>query len=480
MMMKFKRTNFVLITNVLVAVALSGCSLAPRYERPASPVANNIGNLPQDISTDQQLQTTWRSFVSSDQLRKLIETSLENNRDLRTSMLNVDLARTTYRIQQAERWPGVDAVAENNRQRTPANLSSTGSAQVTESARAGLAFSSFEVDLFGRLASLSTAAQEDYFSVAANAELARLLLITEVTNNYIRYNGKLLQKNIAINTLDAREKALALVALKRNNGAANALEYQDALGLREGAMAEMQRLTREVEQSRTTLQLLVGIKEVADLLPTEPEAGNILNASLLGNLPSDILLSRPDVRAAEHQLKARNADIGAARAAFLPRLTLTGFYGSASTEFSDIFKSNQESWSFTPQVSLPIFHAGKYRANVKAAELRENIEVAKYEASIQNAFKDVSDALVAVGTTTAEADALNNQSQAALETQKLVEMRYQAGIDDQLRYLDAQRSAWAIQIGAIESNSAKEIAQTSLFKALGGQWISGNNSYAKN
>lgn len=475
--MKLSPVNTPLLVAITLGIALSGCSMAPTYERPASPVADRIGasDTSATLVSTQQFHNSWNNFVQSAQLRTLIETALVNNRDLRTSMLNVDVARATYRIQNAERFPSLVATADNTRQRTPANVNGTSNSQISEAATAGVRLSSFEVDLFGRLASLSNAAQEEYFSVSANADTARLVLVSEIINNYIQYNSKLVQKNIASETLGAREQAFELIGLKQKNGIASELEFQDAQGLKENARAENARLTRELEQTRNALQLLAGVSSISDLLPAAPEPGAILNESLLSAVSSEVLLARPDVLTAEHQLKARNADIGAARAAFFPTLTLTGLYGSSSTAFSDLFESGQDSWSFTPQISLPIFNAGKLRANLSVAKLRSDIAVANYEASIQSAFSDVANALTAINTTATEAGALKNQAASALETQRLTELRYQSGMDDQLRYLDAQRSAWSAQVSAAEATSNKAIAQVSLFKALGGNWVSDNN-----
>lgn len=454
---------------------LSGCSMAPSYERPTNPVADQIGDASPTVLTAHQFQNSWNGFVQSEQLRALIETALINNRDLRTSMLNVEVARATYRIQNSERFPSLSATADSTRQRSPANMNGTANSQITEAATAGIRLSSFEVDLFGRLASLSQSAQEEYFSVQANADSASLILVSEVIDNYVQYNSKLQQKNFAAQTLNARKQAFELTLVRQKNGIAHELEFQDAKGLAENARAEYARLTRELEQSRNALQLLAGVSGIDELLPTAPEQNAILNESFLSAVSSDVLFARPDVIAAEHQLKARNADIGAARAAFFPSITLTGLYGSSSTEFSDLFKSGQESWSFTPQVSLPIFNAGKLRANLNIANLRKDIAIADYEASIQTAFSDVANAITAINTTGTEADALKNQATAALETQRLTEMRYQSGIDDQLRYLDAQRSAWSALVTAVEAKANKSTAQVALFKALGGNWAKTEN-----
>lgn len=469
--MKIPSLNTRLFVAISLGMLLVGCSMAPTYERPSSPVADRIGNTSAAVASTQQFQHSWNSFVRSEQLRSLVETALENNRDLRVSMLNVDVARATYRIQNAERFPSLSATADNTRQRTPANLNGTSNSQITQSATAGVRLSSFEVDLFGRLASLSNAAQEEYFAVQSNADAARLILVSEVINTYIQYNSKLQQKDFAAQTLSAREQAFELTLIRQKNGIAHELEFQDAKGLAENARAENARLTRELEQARNALQILAGVSSISEFLPATADRTDIVNESFLSAVSSEVLLARPDVIAAEHQLKARNADIGAARAAFFPSITLTGLYGSSSTEFSNLFKSGQESWSFTPQVSLPIFSAGKLRANVDVANLRKDIAVANYEASIQTAFGDVANAITAISTNAIEADALKKQAESALETQRLTELRYQSGVDDQLRYLDAQRSAWSALVSAVEAHANKATAQVALLKALGGNWV---------
>lgn len=477
--MKVPSINTHLATAIALVTALSGCSMAPSYERPDSPVAKHVGTgsavaMPASLAGSPQFYNSWNHFVASEPLRNLVATALLNNRYLRTSMLNVEVARAAYRIQNAERFPSLSAVAESTRQRTPANVNGTANSNLSNQATAGVRLNSFEVDLFGRLASLSNAAQEEYFSLQANADSARLILISEVINSYIQYNNILQQKNLASHTLTAREQALALTMLRQNTGIASELEFQDAKGLVDAARAEHARLTRELEQTGNTVQLLAGVSALGDLLPKVPEQGDIVNASVLSAVSSEVLFSRPDVVAAEHQLKARNADIGAARAAFFPSLTLTGLYGSSSTEFSDLFNAGQESWSFTPQIYLPIFNAGKLRANLNVANLRKDIAIANHEASIQRAFADVANAIAALDTTAVQASALTSLADSAGETQRLSELRYQLGADDQLRYLDAQRSAWTALVAASDAKASKAVAQVALFKALGGYWVDNN------
>lgn len=458
-----------LIPAVLI-IMLSACSLAPDHERPAPPISSGPWDDAGDAASGESSGTNleWRDFVTDETLRGLIDQALAENRDLRQTLLDVDAARALYRVQRAERLPTIEAQGAGSRQRLPADLSSTGQAAVQSSYQAGLGLTAFELDLFGRVRSLSEAGLEDYLATEAAAQSARISLVSEVIGAYLVRDGA--QRRLALigQTLLSRESSLELISQRRRVGAATELDYLEAQGLVEQTRADMERTDREFRQAGNALRLLLGSDE-----PRLPEmSGPVrpLVQNLAAGTPSDLLTSRPDIRAAEHRLRARNANIGAARAAFFPRITLTGLFGTSSAELGDLFGSGQRAWSFAPQITLPIFDGGANRANLDLAETRKDIAVAAYEQTVQSAFREVSDALAATNTLRREEEARRARTETSTRALYLAEQRYRAGLDDHLRYLDAQRDDFANQVALIETATERQIALATLFKTLGGGW----------
>ena len=471
--------NRKLHTSLLAAsvLVLAGCSLAPTYQRPDAPIPQQWRMAGEAVVATGQPQPSaaatldWQSFVQDAQLRKLVELAIANNRDLRQTLLNVQAARAQYRIQRADRLPGIDVQGSGTRQRVPADLSTTGQAEVQSSWQAGVGLAAFELDLFGRVRNLSAAALQEYLATEGAARAAQVSLVGEVIQAYLTRDGAQHRYMLTTQTLQSREASLALIAQRRASGVATALDYQEALGLTEQAKADLERIDREFRQATNALSLLVGVSDIESHLPGVPGAGQMpLVQEIAPGLPSALLTHRPDIQAAEHRLRARNADIGAARAAFFPRISLTGMFGSSSAELSNLFDSGQRAWSFAPQISLPIFAGGRNRANLDLAEVRKDIAIADYEKSIQTAFRDVSDALAATDTLRREEQAQRALAQSSQEAMRLSEARYRAGIDGHLRYLDAQRQAFTSQIAAIEVGTQRQIATATLFRALGGGW----------
>lgn len=460
-------------------LALAGCSLAPVYERPAAPVPAQflqLSGITGQPSSAAML--AWSSFVTDEALRGLIATALDNNRDLRQAVLNIEAARAQYRIQRADQLPGVGLQANGSRQRTPADLSSNGVASTQSNYQVGLGVTAFELDLFGRVRSLSDAALAQYLAVEHTAQAARISLVAEVIQVYLTRDGAQRRLALTRQTLGARQSSLDLVQLRRQAGAATALDYQEALGLREQAQAEAERIERELRQADNALRLLVGTAVDNMALQTHTAAGVLLVQDISPGAPSQLLEQRPDILAAEQELRARNADIGAARAAFFPRISLTGFLGSSSAELSGLFKGGASAWSFAPQLSLPIFDAGLNQASLDLARVRKDISVAKYEGAIQVAFREVADSLAANDTLRREEAsrlALARSSEAAL---RLSEARYKGGVDSHLRYLDAQRSTFANQMTYIDTSTQRQIALVGLYKALGGGWTQSADTQA--
>lgn len=450
---------------------LAGCSLAPAYHRPEAPVPVSWADgasIPVAGGIDAAAETTplldWKTFVVDETLRELVERALANNRELRQTLLNVEAARAQYRIQRADRLPSLQAEATGTRQRMP------GVSGVQESHQAGIGLAAFELDLFGRVRSLSEAALHDYLATDEAAQAARLSLVAEVIDAYMVRDGAWQRHVLGTRMLEVREASLDLARQRRERGRDSALDVHEAEGLVQQARADLERIDREFRQAGNALVLLIGDPGVAMRQPVLPGPQDLLVQDIVAGTPSDLLERRPDIRAAEHRLQARNASIGAARAAFFPRISLTGLLGSSSTELSDLFGSGQRTWSFTPQITLPIFDAGANRANLDLAHVRKDIAVAAYEHAIQVAFREVSDALVARETLRREEDARRAMAEASRKSMELSGIRYRHGIDSHLRHLDAQRNDYANQMALVDIRTQRQSALVTLFRALGGSW----------
>lgn len=458
------------ISALVLAAALAGCSMAPVYERPASPVSEHWSHATSGAGPSAAATLDWQSFVTDEALRKLVELALENNRDLRQSLLNIEAARAQYQITRADRLPTLDAQGTGTRQRVPGDLNTTGTSGVQSSYQAGVGLTAFEIDLFGRVRSLSDAALQEFLATEANARSAQISLVAEVIQAYVARDSAQRRLDVTRQTLASREASLELIVKRRQAGTATALDYQEALGLTEQSRAELERMDREVRQAGNALGLLVGVRDLSPYLPARTADAPMLVQEIAAGAPSDLLENRPDILAAERQLQARNASIGAARAAFFPSISLTGLFGSSSADLSGLFDSGQRAWSFTPQITLPIFAGGRNIANLDLATVRKDIAVAEYEKTIQTAFREVSDALVATETLRREEASRRALAQSSLVAMRLSEARYRGGVDSHLRYLDAQRSAYTDQIAYIDVSAQRQAALATLFKALGGGW----------
>ncbi len=370
-----------------------------------------------------------------------MDVALDNNRSLRQTLLDIEAARAQYRIQRADRVPGLNAAATGNRQRQPADLSAGNRSEVASSYQVGLALPEYELDLFGRVKSLTDAALQQYLASEEAARAARIALVAEVSQAYLSYDGALRRLALTRQTLVSREYSFALIDQRRAAGAATALDYQEALGLVEQARAEQERNLRQKQQAFNALVLLLGSDDAAQAIPRSPGQRPKLLQDIAPGTPSELIERRPDILAAEHRLRARNADIGAARAAFFPRISLTGSFGTSSAEMSGLFDGGSRSWSFLPTLTLPIFDGGRNRANLSLAEARKDSAVAAYEGTIQTAFREVADALAASDTLRREEKALRALANSSNEALKLAKARYESGVDNHLRYLDAQRSS---------------------------------------
>ncbi len=450
---------------------LGACSLAPPHQRPAAPTpAAWPVAYGQEQTQGPAMALDWQHFVLDQAARELVQVALANNRDLRTALLNIEAARAQYRIERAERLPMIDGQGSGQRQRVPAELSNGGQGGVSERYDLGVALSAFELDLFGRVRNLSEAALAEYLATEAAAQAVRISLVASVLRATVTADGALRRLLLTEETLRARQRSLELITQRRQAGVASALEFQDARALTEQARAEFERTDRELRRARSALALLLGNGTSRDTLVVSPAPGPIVSAQVRAGLPATLLQHRPDIVAAERRLMARNADIGAARAAFFPRITLTGSVGTASSELSGLFDGGSRAWSFLPRIELPIFRGGQNRASLDLATVRRDTAVLEYERSIETAFREVVDALDGRDTLAREVAARAALADASTQALTLAQARYEQGVDDSLRLLDSQRSSFADRIGLIAAQTENDVALVQLFAAVGGGW----------
>lgn len=456
-----------------LAAALAGCSLAPDYERPESglPERWTPAALQADagqVADVPAAELGWQAFFRDARLQQLIGIALENNRDLRIATLNVDAYRAQYRIQRADLLPAVSADAAMSRTHTPPALSPLTAGTASQySATLGL---SWELDLFGRVKSLRDQALEQYFASEAAQRSAKISLVAAVANAWLTLQADQALLQVAQDTLKAYEQSLALTQRSFDVGVASALELSQARTAVDSTRGAVSVYTRLVAQDRNALTQLLGAPVPEELLALTGLDGDLL-AEVPAGLPSDLLQNRPDILQAEHQLRAANANIGAARAAFFPRIGLTGAFGFASGELSDLFGSDADYWTFKPSISVPIFNAGRLRANRDYAEVVKNIQVAQYEKAIQVGFREVADGLAARATYSDQVSARRNLLATSEEYYQLAERRYRGGVDSYLNLLDAQRQLFSARQQLIGDRLAQLISEVNLYKALGGGWV---------
>lgn len=445
---------------------VAGCSLAPFYQRPAMPTAVSYPGVNGAAPAGEPLE--WRDFFTDAKLRELIVQALEHNRDLRIAMQRVSEARGLYGIQRADRVPAISAAAAASRSRMPAALSPNGHAVTANLFEATLNLSSWELDFWGRVHSLTTAALESYLATEEARSAIVISLIAQVATTYLFERE--LDERIAIarQTLATREESYRIAKRRYEVGYASKLDAAQADALLNQARADQSSLRRQRDQNHNALTLLVGIPVVTpenrSLSLVERDFVRVLSAGL----PSELLLNRPDVRAAEHRLKAANANIGAARAAFLPRVMLTGNLGTASIDLSLLFGGGSSLWSFSPSLTLPLFDGGRNRANLDVAQARNNLAVADYERTIQGAFRDVADALAGQRWLTEQVSAQQATLAAQTERARLAGLRYQNGAAPYLEVLDAERDRFAAEQALVQVRRALLSSMVNLYAALGG------------
>jgi len=458
-----------LIATLLCATTLSACTMAPRYERPALPVGSSWpAGAPQEAQAASAATRAWREVFTDPRLQQVIDLALAQNRDLRVAVLNIEQAKAQYQIQRSGLLPGLNASLSGPQARSSSELTLPNAKRESGSYSATVGLAAYELDLFGRVRSLSEAALQSYFAVEENRRAAQISLISEVASAYLTLAADEDLLGLASDTLKTREDSSFLIRKRFEAGAASQLEARQAETLLEQARTDVAASTARVAQDRNALRLLVGAEVPAELLPTGGLATIRPLEDLPAGTPSEVLLNRPDVLSAEHALKGRNANIGAARAAFFPRISLTGATGSASGELGGLFANGTGAWSFTPSISLPIFSGGANVANLRGAEAGRDIAVAQYEKTIQTAFREVSDALAVQATANDRVASQERLVAAANDSQRLSGARYERGVDGYLTLLDAQRTAYAARQSLIATRLVRETNLVTLYRTLGG------------
>ncbi len=459
------RRPSILAATAGVLFVASACSVAPKYARPPLPVAANLPQAPA-AATDVPPTTPWQDFIADARLRAVVDLVLKNNRDLRTAALNAQAIGAQYRIQRAQMLPAVGGIVSFSATRLP-EAATHNPATTTTEITVGAGVTSWELDLFGRIRSLSEAALNQYLAAQQIEAATRTSLVAFTAATYLELAADAESRRLAASTLEAQQRSLDLIQRSRDAGVASDLDVRQAQTQVEAARADAARFAGFVELDRHALEELAGAGIPTDLLP-DSLAGVAAMKGVAGGLSSDVLLRRPDVLAAEYRLRAANANIGAARAAYLPRITLTGLLGLASSGLSDLFTGSAGAWNFAPQMAAPIFTGGARKATTEAATFNRDAAVAQYEKSIQVAFHEVADALSQRGSLVAQREAETALVAALEETYRLSEARYKAGIDGYLGVLVAQRALFGAQQALVGVRLAEQQNLVNLYKVLGG------------
>lgn len=465
---------------------LCACTLEPQYDRPASPVpqawpdgaayqssnAASAAAAPAQAQTETQTPAAnlgWEDFFTDARLRRLIELALANNRDLRVATLSIDQARAQYRIQRAAQFPAIDAGAGFSSSRVGSDLRPPGQDAVVNAYTAGVGFTAFELDVFGRVRSLKHEALEQYLAIEEVRRSAQISLIGEVAGAYLTWRADQQLLKLSQDTLKVQQDAAEMIQRSKRAGGMAEIDMHRAQTQVQTALVDVEQYTRQVAQDENALAVLIGGPLPGDLPPPQPFQDNSYVAELPAGLPSALLEQRPDIMAAEHRLKAANANIGAARAAFFPTISLTASIGAASTTLAALFSSGL-AWVFAPQISMPIFNAGANQAQLDISTVRKDINIATYEKTIQGAFREVADGLAARGTYDRQTAAQQALEKEITKTRELAEIRFKNGVDDYFPVFDAQRQLYDAQKKLVTIELARLTSRAGLYKALGGGW----------
>ncbi|WP_029866913.1 efflux transporter outer membrane subunit [Pseudomonas kilonensis] len=454
-----------------ILTLLGGCmNLAPQYERPEAPVSEQwlpVASTPKgQVSSDIE----WQNFFTDSRLARLQSLALSNNRDLRLAVLNVEKAQAQYRIQRAESLPSIDASVSGTHSRTPGSLSNTGSAATTHDYSAQLGLSSYEVDLFGRVQNLQDEALEDYLALTETRRSTQISLVAEVATAWLTLAADNERLHLAQETLRSQQATYELTQRSHALGGSSGLSVAQAQTTVESARVDAAAYESQILQDRNALRLLVGSDIPEELLPGAYLESAAALVQVPAELPSSLLRRRPDVLAAEHTLKSANIDIGAARAAFFPSISLTANAGSSSSALSGLFKSGSGAWTFAPSISLPILDAGSNRATLDSAKTEREIQVQTYQQTLQSAFKEVADALAERSTLDRRIEAQQALTDASRKSFELSDALYRGGSQSYLEALDAQRSLYSAQQDLITLRLTEQSNRVTLYKVMGGGW----------
>ncbi len=474
-MKHIRRMMTVLCIPLGVSLYLAGCAtMAPKYTQPAAPVpASWSGSKtfsaegaqpPKKVVAD----ISWQEFFIDKQLGKLIEQSLKNNRDLRVAVLNIERFRALYQIRSADQLPKVDVSAGASFQRVPETLSGTGQAMTTHQYNVSAGLISYELDMFGRVQSLKDQALEQYLATEQAQRSVQISLVSQVATAYLTLAADRERLQLAKDTMANQQESYKLTKSRFEAGVSSSLSMNQAQTTVDAARVDIARYTTLMAQDENALNLVVGSQVSAELLPQTLSETVTAMKDIAPGLPSDVLLRRPDILQAEGQLKGFNANIGAARASFFPRITLVSSVGFGSTELSGLFKGDSFAWSILPRISLPIFDGGTNKANLKVAEVDRDIAVAQYEKAIQTAFREVADALAQRGTIDEQLAAQQSLTDATSENYRLSQARFDKGVDSYLSVLDSQRSLYGAQQNLISTRLTRLVNLVTLYKVLGG------------
>lgn len=476
------------------SILLAACNFAPKYETPNAPMGKQYQTMtaePSDAASQASEGSTitpvlndevvagataadlgWKTFFTDPRLKAFIELGLANNRDLLVATKNVEIAKKQYGIQLSNLFPKVAASFSQSAQNMPADMSALGVRDISRSYIAGVGIANFEIDFFGKIRNQNEAALQSYFATEQAQRSAQINLVASIANTYFTIRSLNEMEKLVSGIVDAYGKTYQMTLSRFKAGVASQVDVNQAQATFESAKASLAETRRNRTQAINALALLIGQNIPAGLPVAAPFGKDAIMDNIPVGLPSDLLTRRPDVMAAEHNLKAANADIGAARAAFFPSISLTGLLGVASTDLSSLFSPRQgrDAWTFSPQISLPIYSFGALKNSLDVAELRKDVQIATYEQTVQTAFNEVNDALIGVQTYKQQLDALRTQTAAAEQSLKLALLRYTNGIDDFLAVQSAQVAVLNVKQNFLSVGLASLQNKVTLYKALGGGW----------
>ena len=474
--MKYSR---IAVTSIFLCLGsslwLSGCTMAPNYVRPAAPVPEQWGNETKNkTSGDANSQPIkdlsaikWQNYFVNPQLQKVIELALKNNRDLRIAALNIEKFRAQYQIKRADLLPTVNVSGSGTVQRLPGSVSSSGQPTISRQYNANLGLSAYELDFFGRVQSLKDQALEQYLATEQARNSVQITLVADVANSFLTLAADRERLKLARETFASQQASYQLIKSRAEAGASSELDLRQAQTSVESARFDVARYTSLVAQDENALSVIIGSSVPADLKP-EALTEIVTIKDVEPGLPSELLQKRPDILQAEGTLKAANANIGAARAAFFPKISISTNIGTTSNQLTSLFAPGSAAWLFAPQITIPIFDTGRNTANLKVSEADRDIALAQYEKAIQNAFREVSDAMVLRDNIGEQKSAQQALNVAASESYRLADARYRAGINNYLTVLDSQRSMYTAKQGLISVDLARLANLATLYKVLGG------------